>query len=333
MDSGGPVHRRRRHALPVAGLHRSAAGGPESRWRHGQRVEHRAGRTWPGRTYNQVKRFFETGQYLQNYVAAEGRCGSTNFHVSLSNLQDGAVMPGLDGLQPHEPAGERGPGGGREDPGPGRGLLQPVDPGHVRRQPVRPDAHAGGRGPPGGGSHRSRPAGAAADPTNNESENPIYEMTTRRTLVTVAASWAAPTSGTPPPSGSTSTPTGATTGWTPTARPSGQGVPDHDAQPHRQQRARSASVARRHEAANASVTADRSVQLTDQIHTTTQLRYLYEDQETLSYNASSYDFAVAQVPTFDNMDQTNVSGGSQARRPSRPTATSSSRTSTCTTST
>ena len=49
---------------------------------------------------------------------------------------------------------------------------------------------------------------------------------------------------------------------------------------------RSGRVASRHEASNASVTATIRRDLNPQIHTTTQLRYLYEDQEQVSYNTS-----------------------------------------------
>ncbi|MFW5950953.1 MAG: SusC/RagA family TonB-linked outer membrane protein, partial [Gemmatimonadota bacterium] len=56
---------------------------------------------WPGTTYDQVDEFFTGGTFMQNYLAAEGRSGATNYHVSYSNLQDQGVMPGHEGFNRH----------------------------------------------------------------------------------------------------------------------------------------------------------------------------------------------------------------------------------------
>ena len=53
---------------------------------------------WPGRTYNNVDRFFDGGDHMENYVSASGRTGGTNFHISFSNLQQGGIMRGLEGF-------------------------------------------------------------------------------------------------------------------------------------------------------------------------------------------------------------------------------------------
>ncbi|MFC1639263.1 SusC/RagA family TonB-linked outer membrane protein [Gemmatimonadota bacterium] len=53
---------------------------------------------WPGTTYDQVDRFFTGGNFFQQYLSAEGRAGSTNFHASYSNMQEGGILPGLDGF-------------------------------------------------------------------------------------------------------------------------------------------------------------------------------------------------------------------------------------------
>jgi len=47
---------------------------------------------WPGKTINQVERFFEGGQLLQNSLTAEGRSGRTNFHISASNLTQEGIL-------------------------------------------------------------------------------------------------------------------------------------------------------------------------------------------------------------------------------------------------
>ncbi len=52
---------------------------------------------WPGATYDQVKRFFTGGNLAQQYVAAEGRSGNTNFHLSWTNLRNTGVMKGQNG--------------------------------------------------------------------------------------------------------------------------------------------------------------------------------------------------------------------------------------------
>jgi TonB-linked SusC/RagA family outer membrane protein len=53
---------------------------------------------WPGTTYDQVDRFFEGGNFAQQYLSAEGRSGSTNFHASWSNMNEGGVMTGQQGM-------------------------------------------------------------------------------------------------------------------------------------------------------------------------------------------------------------------------------------------
>ena len=49
---------------------------------------------YPGTLYDQVDRFFDPGNTYTQYVAAEGRTGSTNYRVSFSNSRDGGILPG-----------------------------------------------------------------------------------------------------------------------------------------------------------------------------------------------------------------------------------------------
>jgi TonB-linked SusC/RagA family outer membrane protein len=56
---------------------------------------------WPGTTYDQVDRFFDSGTAWSQYLAAEGRSGSTNFHASYSGLKETGVMPGSEGYLRH----------------------------------------------------------------------------------------------------------------------------------------------------------------------------------------------------------------------------------------
>ena len=54
---------------------------------------------WPGTTYDNVDRFFDPGNFYQNYLAAEGRSGGTNFHASWSNLREEGVLMGKEGFR------------------------------------------------------------------------------------------------------------------------------------------------------------------------------------------------------------------------------------------
>ncbi len=56
---------------------------------------------WPGVTYDQVGEFYTAGLFQQHYMAAEGRSGATNYHVSYSHLHDRGVMPGQEGFRRH----------------------------------------------------------------------------------------------------------------------------------------------------------------------------------------------------------------------------------------
>jgi TonB-linked SusC/RagA family outer membrane protein len=49
---------------------------------------------WPGTTYDQVDRFFKAGSQWSQYLAAEGRSGGTNFHASYTGTREAGVMPG-----------------------------------------------------------------------------------------------------------------------------------------------------------------------------------------------------------------------------------------------
>lgn len=56
---------------------------------------------WPGKTYDHVADFFTEGAFMQHYVAAQGRSGGTNFHVSYTNVSEEGVMPGQEGFDRH----------------------------------------------------------------------------------------------------------------------------------------------------------------------------------------------------------------------------------------
>jgi len=265
---------------------------------------------WPGKTYNQVARFFKTGQYLQNYAAAEGRSGATNFNVSISNLNDGAVMPG-------DVAFNR------------TNLRVNVDQAVAEKVQVQASGfYSRSEAPNSNGpmfALTRMPAGVnllapdpfdsstiviQADPNNSEAANPIYEATHQTHTRTNGRFL-----------GSTNIRYSPTTWFDIDANgsydrldqdaltlyPKGYRTTRPSAQYNNGYIAKSRN---RTEASNASVTATMRRTMMSNVHTTTTLRYLYEDDEYIGYNTNSYDFAVAGVPTLSNTDQTNARAGS-----------------------
>lgn len=55
---------------------------------------------WPT-AYDQVDRFFRSGNSNRVYASASGRSGATNFHTSYSFTEEEGVMPGFEGFQRH----------------------------------------------------------------------------------------------------------------------------------------------------------------------------------------------------------------------------------------
>ncbi|HET7275828.1 MAG TPA: SusC/RagA family TonB-linked outer membrane protein [Longimicrobiaceae bacterium] len=80
------------NVIAIAGQ-RAAPGEPADAWNTYQT------QPWPGTTYDQVDRFFTGGDFMTNYVSAQGRSGATNFLVSFSNTNDEGVMIGHDGFK------------------------------------------------------------------------------------------------------------------------------------------------------------------------------------------------------------------------------------------
>lgn len=52
---------------------------------------------FPGQTFDQLDLFFNPGQFVQNYISAEGRSGNTNYYASFSNLNETGVVRFNDG--------------------------------------------------------------------------------------------------------------------------------------------------------------------------------------------------------------------------------------------
>jgi TonB-linked SusC/RagA family outer membrane protein len=269
---------------------------------------------WPGTTYNQVERFFETGTFLQNYLGAEGRSGATNFHISMSNLQEGGVMPGQEGFdrtnfrinvdqaitEGLELSGSAFYSRSTQDQFPESQGNPMFD---LTRMPAGVDLL-------GEDPFEEGELILNADPANNESPNPIYEMLTReyqqdrgRFLGSGNLSWS----------------------LTDFLRVNGNFSYDRldyttedlypkgfrTIDPSASFNDGNLDVAKvSNEALNASITSSLAFNLTEDIANRTQVRYLYESQDYNYAWSGGNTFAVADVPVLENLDQETVTANS-----------------------
>jgi TonB-linked SusC/RagA family outer membrane protein len=270
---------------------------------------------WPGKTYNQVKRFFTSGLYMQNYFAAEGRSGATNYHVSISNLQDQGVMRFMKGFnrtnfrvnldqtvlenlqvqasafysrstQNQFPETQGNPMFNLTRMPAGVNLLapDPTDPSHVVLVP---------------------------DPSNTESPNPIYEIKNRdytegrgRFLGSADVRFS-PLSWVDFDANASFDRLNSSVN---DLYPKGYATPTPNQNLNNGHLEKDENV---HEALNASITATMNFQLTENIHNRTMLRYLYESDVVNRVQTYGPTFAVADVPTLANLDQSSIQAWSQ----------------------
>ncbi len=289
----------------------AADGGPINQWNTYQNQE------WPGGGYDQVERFFSSGMFYENYIAAEGRAGATNFHASYSNTHDEGVMIGRNGLTRHA-------------------FRVNLD------QGIRPNLHLSASTfystsesdffPESQGNPMFRLTRARAgvnlfaceddpskdcrdrpenlilrgDPFNTESGNPIYELLTRtyseergRFLGSMNLRY---------------TPVS----WMDIDANASYDRLDFERQDHFPKGYRTTTkddqlndgyLDRLHErtqAFNASITATFRKNFGENLRTRTALRYLYEQQDHMETYTEGWRFSVADVPVFDNVDPTTV---------------------------
>lgn len=283
----------------------AAPGQPATEWNTVQDV------SWPGRTYNHVERFFEPGDYLQNYVAAEGRSGATNFHVSASNLQEEGVFPGLTGFnrtnlrvnvdqsvnQKIEVQASAFYSRSVQDQDRGDALF------NLTRMPAGVDLEA--LDPDGSGE-----VVLNVDPTNSESPNPLYELRNRRYTDDRGRFLGSANVRLTPFE------------WVDVDLNGSYDRLDLDREDFYPKGYRTINPNRSlnegylyqygsiSEALNASVTATIRRNFGDNIRSRTQFRYLYEDQDFGSFNATGYEFAVSNVPTLSAVNGDNVTAAS-----------------------
>jgi TonB-linked SusC/RagA family outer membrane protein len=272
---------------------------------------------WPGQTYDQVERFFESGAFLQNYISAEGRTGATNFHVSVSNMQEDGIMPGRPGfdrtnlrvnvdqamneqIQVQASAFYSKSTQGAFPETAGNPMFQ------LTRMPAGVDLTSEDPFEPG-------ELVLNVDIANQEQPNPLYEMLNRqfsedrtRFLGSLNVRYS-PLS------------------WMDVDFNGSFDRADRDEEDYRPKGYRTINPSATtndgnlskfrqfDEALNASVTATVRRTFADNINNTTQFRYLYEDAYRASSDVGGYEFAVGDVPTIDNLNADNISGGSFER--------------------
>ncbi|MGM0668679.1 MAG: SusC/RagA family TonB-linked outer membrane protein, partial [Gemmatimonadota bacterium] len=273
---------------------------------------------WPGQTYDQAERFFTNANFLQTNLAADGRSGRTNFHVSASHMDQQGIMrftPGfkrnnfrvnvdqavVDNLTVQTSVFYSKSSQGRPTETSGNTLFD------LTRVPAGIDLLAEDPDEPG-------ELRLLMNPTDSESENPLYELSHYKQM-----QWRARFLGS------------ANVRYSPTEWLKLDSNFSFDRFDNKHENFREKGYrcyepcptwtqgtlyqyASRNEALNASVTASTVWNPTENIRNTTQVRYLYEDEDFESFSTSGYGFAVAGVPTFANINQDNVSSGSYLQR-------------------
>lgn len=265
---------------------------------------------WPGQTYDQVRRFFTNGDFLQSNLSVEGRSGATNFHVSASNVFEEGVIryqPGfkrnnfrvnVDQSVSDNFNVQTSVFYSRSKLGNSQGYLF-----DLTRMPAGVDLEAEDPFEPG-------ELVLNVNPTNPESPNPLYTMQNTKQ------------------EGERSRFLGsATVRFTPidwlnidgnisfdrfdnnniTFREKGYRTINPSVTQNNGNLAMSTS---RNESLNASITATVPWEISPDIRNTTQVRYLMESEENEGFNTSGYEFAVAEVPRLNNLNSETFSSGS-----------------------
>ena len=280
---------------------------------------------WPGRTFNNVERFFTGGDHVENYVSASGRSGGTNFHVSFSNLGQGGIMRGLEGFNRNNFRVNLDQSI-REDITVGASAFYSSSDQDVfsensgtpmfrlTRQPAGVDLLA---------CEDDITQTCENDPENlilvpnpfnaSESANPVYEQMVEKFKEDRDRFLSS-----------------ANVRWTPMTWLAVDGNASFDRlDRQREQRfpkgyrtvGGNATLNngllfednRRQEAFNTSITGSASFDLADGIRNRSQVRYLYEQEDIWQSDLSGYRFSVEDLYTFDNVDPSTFDGGSSSQ--------------------
>jgi TonB-linked SusC/RagA family outer membrane protein len=267
---------------------------------------------WPGQTFDQVGRFFTGANFLQSNLSVEGRSGRTNFHVSASHMDQEGIMrftPGfkrnnfrvnvdqavMDKLTVQTSVFYSKSSQGRPSETSGNTLFD------LTRVPAGVDLLA---------TDEEGELRLLMNPTDSESENPLYTLQATKQL-----EWRSRFLG-------SANLRYAPVEWLKVDANVSFDRLDDDWETFREKGYRCYEpcptwadgtlykFGSRSEALNGSITASTRWNISDQIRNSSMVRYLYENDEYQSFNTSGYEFAVANVPTFANINQSNVTSGS-----------------------
>jgi TonB-linked SusC/RagA family outer membrane protein len=279
---------------------------------------------WPGQTYDQVAALFREGIFRQNAFSAEGRAGATNFHVSFSNSRDEGVLLGQEGLTQNNfrlnvdqairsnlsVSATAFYGRSTNDQFPETNGNPIFD---MTRMPAGINLFACEADPTQ--DCRDNPQGLIIrpHPANTESDNPVYallmrEFDTRRGRFL----------------GSGSVRFSPVNWFDVDANASVDRLDrrDQDMRPKGFRTGTPSSTInegtlfQHHvttQAFNASLTGTFRLDLRDNIHNRTQVRYLYEQNDVDETQTWGHSFRVADVPHFGNLDQSSMRGWSSLR--------------------
>ncbi len=269
---------------------------------------------WPGQTYDQINRFFTNGNFLQSSISAEGRSGRTNFHVSASHLDQ-------EGIMSFTPGFKRSNFRVNVDQQVVDNLTLQTSVFYSKSSQGRPSETSGGllfdltRVPAGVDLLAEDPDEPGElmllmNPADSESDNPIYtlqnfdRMQYRSRFLGSANVRYAPSE------------------WLKLDANVSFDRYDEVWEEFREKGYRTYETwtsvnsgtlykySEQNEALNASITASTRWEPADGIWNSTQVRYLMEDEDYQWFDTYGFDFAVATVPTFDNIDQDNLSADS-----------------------
>ena len=268
---------------------------------------------WPGQTFDQVQRFFTSNAILQSNISASGRSGMTNFHISGSYLdQEGIIVntPGFkrgnlrvnvdqavsDKLTVQTSIFYSKSSQGRPAESSGNTIFD------LTRMPAGVDLLAEDPDEPG-------QLMLSVNPTDSESANPLYELKNYERM-----QWRARFLG-------SANVRFAPTDWLKLDSNVSFDRLDNNQERYRAKGYRTINPSSvntgtlykfnsRNEALNASVTASTRVNLTDQIINSTQVRYLFENEDYEDHDTNGSEFAVSDVPTLDNTNQDRLSADS-----------------------
>jgi TonB-linked SusC/RagA family outer membrane protein len=267
---------------------------------------------WPGQTFDQVGRFFTGANFLQSNLSVGGRSGRTNFHVSASHMDQ-------EGIMRFTPGFKRNNFRVNVDQAVMDKLTVQTSVFYSKSSQGRPSETSGNTlfdltRVPAGVDLLARDADGELrllmNPTDSESENPLYTLQATKQL-----EWRSRFLG-------SANLRYAPVEWLKVDANVSFDRLDDDWETFREKGYRCYEpcptwadgtlykFGSRSEALNGSITASTRWNISDQIRNSSMVRYLYENDEYQSFNTSGYEFAVANVPTFANINQSNVTSGS-----------------------